>query len=69
VEACYLTQFPDEGANMRTIHLIVGCCLAAILASPGQAQTARMDIAPFARRRCVQEQHTSQVAFDDAEAT
>jgi hypothetical protein len=53
---------------MRTIHLIVGCCLAAILASPALAQTARLDIALFARRCCVQDQHTSQVAFDYAEA-
>jgi hypothetical protein len=53
---------------MRIIHVIVGCCLAGILASSALAQTAGFDIAPFARRCCVRDQHTSQVAFDYEEA-
>ena len=58
----------NVGTNMRIIHVIVCCCLAGILASSALAQTAGFDIAPFARRCCVQDQHTSQVAFDYEEA-
>ena len=53
---------------MRIIHVIVVCCFAGILASSALAQTAGFDIAPFARRCCVRDQHTSQVAFDYDEA-
>ena len=35
---------------------------------PPWLETGGLDIAPFARRCCVQDQHTSQVAFDYEEA-
>jgi hypothetical protein len=53
---------------MRIIRLIVCCCFAGSLTSSGLAQTPGLDIAPFGKRCCVQNQHTSQVAFDYDEA-
>ena len=53
---------------MRIIRLIVCCCFAGSLTSSALAQTPGLDIAPFGKRCCVQNQHTSQVAFDYDEA-
>ena len=60
----HLPPWLYEGTYMRIIHVIVGCWLAAILASSALAQTAHFDIAPFGRRCCLQDQHALQVAFD-----
>jgi hypothetical protein len=53
---------------MRIIRLIVCCCFAGILTSSALAETPGLDIAPFGKRCCVKDQHTSQVAFDYDEA-
>jgi hypothetical protein len=53
---------------MRIIRLIVCCCFAGILISSALAETPGLDIAPFGKRCCVQDQNTAQVAFDYDEA-
>ena len=53
---------------MQIHRLIVACCFAGILTSAARAETPSLDIAPFAKRCCVLDQHTSQVAFDYDEA-
>ena len=52
---------------MRISRLVVLCCFAGAL-TPAFSQTSSFDIAPFALRCCVQDQHTSQLAFDYQEA-
>ena len=53
---------------MRISRVIFCCCFAAVLISSAWAQTPNLDIAPFGKRCCVQDQHTSQIAFDYDEA-
>lgn len=53
---------------MRMIRPIVYCCFAGLLTSLAWSETPFLDIAPFALRCCVKDQHTSQVAFDYHEA-
>jgi len=53
---------------MRIRRLIFACCFAGILTSSAWAETPSLDIAPFAKRCCVRDQHTAQVAFDYDEA-
>jgi len=53
---------------MRAIRFITYCCYAEFLICSALAQTPDLDIAPFALRCCVRNQHTSQVAFDYNEA-
>lgn len=48
--------------------MIVCCCFAGILTASGFAEIPGLDIAPFGKRCCVQDQNTSQVAFDYEEA-
>jgi hypothetical protein len=50
------------------IRWIVYCCFAGFLTSLAWGETPFLDIAPFALRCCVRDQHTSQVAFDYHEA-
>ncbi len=47
---------------------IVYCCFAGLLTPWAWGETPFLDIAPFALRCCVRDQHTSQVAFDYQEA-
>jgi hypothetical protein len=53
---------------MRIIRWIICCCFAGILTSSALAETPGLDIAPFGKRCCVKDQHTSQLAFDYDEA-
>src|SRR5690349_722846 len=53
---------------MNPLHLCGGSLLLAFLVPAGVPGAAPFDIAPFARRCCVEERHTSQVAFDYPEA-
>ena len=57
-----------EEPNMRVTGVIICGCFAVLLTSAALASTPFLDIAPFALRCCVRDQHTSQVAFDYREA-
>jgi len=53
---------------MRNIPLIICSCFAILLTSSAFAEAPYFDIAPSARRCCVRDRNTSQVAFDYEEA-
>lgn len=46
----------------------IGCAVAALFLLSAYGQSSGLDIAPFARRCCMADRHTSQVEFDYAEA-
>jgi len=53
---------------MKRVGLLAACCAVMTLGVGVRALAADFDIAPFARRCCAAERHTSQVTFDYAEA-
>ncbi len=53
---------------MRRLGLLAACWAIMILWEGVSAFAGNFDIAPFARRCCAADRHTSQVAFDYAEA-
>jgi hypothetical protein len=53
---------------MRNIGLHTACWIALVVLGNIPAVAINFDIAPFARRCCLADGHTSQVAFDYAEA-
>lgn len=53
---------------MRMTHWVVCCCFIGLSAPCAWGETPFLDIAPFALRCCVRDQHTSQVTFDYDEA-
>jgi hypothetical protein len=57
-----------EKNAMRRLGLLAACWAIMILWEGVSAFASDFDIAPFARRCCAADRHTSQVAFDYAEA-
>src|SRR5438445_10688030 len=53
---------------MKLSHLWWGSVVCALLAPPVARPAELFDLAPFARRCCVEDRHSSQVEFDYQEA-